>query len=402
MAKFGIKKIVLALAGLGLTGAAFASLTPDSAFSNPTPTGYGWHISAMGDWLQPNTSNLEFASVNTTSSTTNGSITTNSGNGSFGEGIEPKYDFGYGFEIGMQIPGTTDDVTVNWQQLDANDSANFNLPNQVSHSTTPSTHSSNTTIVLPDLNDVTNAHSKVDVDYDAVNLEFGHTIFDNQWTVRPFAGLQYARLDVDQDTNGSAHYSSTNTATPPVTTTTNVIDFVDEDSGFHGIGPRAGVDAKYNLGYGFGVVGEAAGELLVGTLTSSLNSTNVASVSATNNSSGSLTSVQSVNPEEEHIVVPGLEAKAGLAYDQVINPSLCLGIEAGYYVGDYIDATARSNGAGEVSSSGSSSDDITGHGNGNNGTNIAANNHNTSSFFASNRDASYSMSGPYVALSLNF
>ena len=38
-----------------------------------------------------------------------------------------------------------------------------------------------------------------------------------------------------------------------------------------------------------------------------------------------------------------LEAKAGLSYDQVINPSLCLGIEAGYYVADYIHALPRAN-----------------------------------------------------------
>src|ERR1700761_2990194 len=110
MAKFGIKKIVLALAGLGLTGAAFASITPDSAFSNPTPTGYGWHVTAMGDWLQPSTNDLAFASVNTLNASTNGTAS-NSGFGSFGESVEPNYDFGYGFEIGMQIPGTTDDIT---------------------------------------------------------------------------------------------------------------------------------------------------------------------------------------------------------------------------------------------------------------------------------------------------
>ncbi len=60
----------------------------------------------------------------------------------------------------------------------------------------------------------------------------------------------------------------------------DTVDFVDEDGDFHGIGPRAGVDAKYNLGYGFGIVGEAAGELLVGTSNASLNGTNVTTLSS--------------------------------------------------------------------------------------------------------------------------
>ncbi len=377
MAKFGIKKIVLALAGLGLTGAAFASITPDSAFSNPTPTGYGWHVTAMGDWLQPSTNDLAFASVNTINSSTSGT-STNNGFGAFGESVEPDYDFGYGFEIGMQIPGTTDDITVNWQQLNTDNTDRQGVVG------------SNQTVVLPDLHDVDAAEGKARLDYDAVNLEFGHTIFDGPWTVRPFAGLQYARITGDMDTTGVG--SSANSTEE---TSSNVVDFVDEDGDFHGIGPRAGVDAKYNLGYGFGIVGEAAAELLVGTANASLNSSNVSTTSDEDGDDvSSKNTIMSVNPEEEHTVVPGLEAKAGLAYDQVINPSLCFGIEAGYYVADYLHAVPRSNAPADVSFSSSSGADATGNNNVNNSVN--------SSFFANNRNQDFSMQGPYVALSLNF
>lgn len=380
MAKFGIKKIVLALAGLGLTGAAFASLTPDSAFSNPTPTGYGWHISAMGDWLQPETNDLTFASVNTINSNTNGTAV-NNGFGAYGEGVEPDYDFGYGFELGMQIPGTTDDVTVNWQQLNTDNTDHVGPIG------------SNQTIVLPDLNDVDAAEGKARLDYDAVNLEFGHTIYQGPWIVRPFAGVQYARITGDLDTTGTAQASGQFLGQE---LTGKAVDFVDEDGDFHGIGPRVGVDAKYNLGYGFGIVGEAAGELLVGTANSSLNATNAINVyDADGDKLASANTVYSVNPEEEHTVVPGLEAKAGLAYDTAINPSLCFGIEAGYYVADYLHAVPRSNAPEDVSFSSNSGSSVNGNGSSNN-SNVS------SSFFANNRNQDFSMQGPYVAVSLNF
>lgn len=379
MAKFGIKKIVLALAGLGLTGAAFASLTPDSAFSNPTPTGYGWHISAMGNWLQPSTNDLTFASVNTINTNTSGT-TTNNAFGAYGEGVEPNYDFGYGFELGMQIPGTTDDVTVNWQQLNTENTDRVGPVGPFQ------------TVVLPDFSNVNAAEGKATLDYDAVNLEFGHTLYEGPWTVRPFAGVQYARLTGNLDTTGVGQ--STNASDD----TTKTVAFVDEDGDFHGIGPRAGVDAKYNLGYGFGIVGEAAGELLVGTANSSLNSSSVSTVTDDDGDVDSTkNTVYSVNPEEEHTVVPGLEAKAGLAYDQVINPSLCFGIEAGYYVADYIHAIPRSNAPADVSFS-TSSPAIDANGN----HNVPVNTNVSSNFFAINRNQDFSMQGPYVAVTLNF
>lgn len=371
MAKFGIKKIVIALAGLGLTGAAFASITPNSAFSNPTPTGYGWHFTAMGDWLRPNTNNLEFASVDsgTTASANNSSNTVFTANG---ESVDPNYDFGYGFELGMQIPGSTDDVTVNWQQLDKDSSDTASVPGV------------NSTIVLPDLNDVSNAKGTADFDYDAVNAEFGHTIYAGPWAVRPFAGLQYARIKSDLDTFGTGQSSS-------IVTNTNVADSVDEDSDFHGIGPRVGVDGKYNLGYGFGVVGEAAAELLVGTADTTLDSVNVQSTSARGGSSNTFTDTTgvSVAPDQEHTVVPGLEMKAGLSYDQVINPSLCLGIEAGYYVADYVHAIPRANAP--VIASNSSGSLAT-----------PSQPQFSSTVFSRNSNSDYNMEGPYVSVSLNF
>jgi hypothetical protein len=363
MAKFGIKKIVIALAGLGLTGAAFASITPNSAFSNPTPTGYGWHATAMGDWLRPNTNNLEFASVNSASASTSGNNSNFVGT-AYGASVDPNYDFGYGFEVGMQIPGSTDDVTVNWQQLDKDSSDTANIPGP------------NSVLVLPDFNNVSDAKSTADFDFDAVNVEFGHTIYNGPWAVRPFAGLQYARIKLDQDTTGLATSSGT-------FSTTNVVDSIDEDSDFHGIGGRVGVDGKYNLGYGFGLVGEAAADLLVGSSDSTFSSTNVATTSLNSGSGSSSadTTAITVSPEEQHTVVPGLEAKAGLSYDQVINPALCLGIEAGYYVADYVHALPKTNAPVDAVSQASQG---------------------SSTFFARNSNTDFNMEGPYVAVSLNF
>ncbi len=64
------------------------------------------------------------------------------------------------------IPGTTDDITVNWQQLNTDNTDHTGVVG------------ANQVVVTPDLSDVDAASGKATLDFDAVNLEFGHTIFE--------------------------------------------------------------------------------------------------------------------------------------------------------------------------------------------------------------------------------
>lgn len=415
MAKFGIKKIVLALAGIGLTGTAFAGLTPDSSFSTPTPIGYGWHVSAEGLWLQPTTNDLNFATVNTynRNSSVLNTDPSHDDHRSFSDAnsisVEPSYHWGYGFEVGYQLPGTMDDINVNWTHLDGSDSdsAHADVDNTHHHDGPPPavgtyppdpptppdpTDSIKQRIVLPDGTrgyDAANGSSYFK--FNEVNAEFGHTTIAGNWMVRPFAGISYVDLENNLDTVGFNPEDSNDDHHPPVLAgdpppdppghTTRTTD-VSEDGQFHGIGPRAGVDAKYNLGYGFGITGSVAGEMLVGDSDADM-------VSTTNTHTGGTEDPDSASvhlyqaDEERHIIVPATEAKAGLVYDWAINSATCLGIEAGYAFAGYYQAAPRT--VLDYTKTHKSKD---------------VDYHNTA--FVRNENSNFVYQGPYVALTLNF
>lgn len=397
MAKFGMKKIVLALAGIGLTGTAFAGLTPDSSFSTPTPIGYGWHISGLADWLQPTTNDLNFATVNTSSNNNDnlsidGHTHHHTQVSSFNANaisVEPSYHWGYGAEVGYQLPGTMDDINVNWSHLNGSDSdsAFLDLQNDHHHHNTLGDSNVRQVLVLPDGTTGYNAASgESDFTFNEVNAEFGHTEIDGNWMVRPFAGLQYANIENDLDTVG---YNQNDDEDNNDHHNTNT-DSIDQDGQFHGIGPRFGVDAKYNLGYGFGIAGSVAGDLLVGDADASMESTNTTTTSGQRVNTTNVDVDNYQADEARHTIVPGIEAKTGLVYDWAINSATCLGIEAGYMFAGYYHAAPTT--IVSVANDDESNSGITGH----------YSNDSDGPDFVRNEYSNFTYQGPYVALTLNF
>jgi hypothetical protein len=106
----------------------------------------------------------------------------------------------------------------------------------------------------------TSAKSQYDFDYQAVDLDLGRAYFlSEKFSVRPYAGLKSAWLDQEQITRYNGGEPSNNLYGVGANTV-----HVTEDCDFWGLGPRAGLDAKWHLGYGVSIFSNVAAALLYG------------------------------------------------------------------------------------------------------------------------------------------
>lgn len=177
---------------------------------------------------------------------------------------ESSYDWGTYAQIGYLFSGTGNDLTVDYTYLRAGD--------------------------------------KEALDLDAANLEIGQRLTTGAFDVRLFTGLRYAHLNYSMDAS-----------TPGNTLTlTNL---------FHGVGPRMGVDTRYQLGGCFGLDAHVNTALMVGKVNTTAQN-NLFGVSASMNR-----------------IVPELDAKAGIDYTYPLpgcNKSV-IAIELGYQTSNYFN-----------------------------------------------------------------
>lgn len=111
------------------------------------------------------------------------------------------------------------------------------------------------------------AKSQYDLDYQALDLELGRAYFiSSKLSFRPHWGLKTAWIDQEQITR----YTGGNPVANPNVQGADLLGLgistvhVKDDCDFWGIGPRAGVESKWHLGYGFSFFGNVAGALLFG------------------------------------------------------------------------------------------------------------------------------------------
>lgn len=101
--------------------------------------------------------------------------------------------------------------------------------------------------------------SRVEIDYDNVDLELARSYFMSQrLAFRPHFDLKTTWIDIEQDVRITA--SSIDN-----TNDTVGLDYkTKDDVHFWGLGPRAGIDSKWFLGYGFHLFGDFAGSVQYG------------------------------------------------------------------------------------------------------------------------------------------
>lgn len=282
-----LKKTAVAVLAFGSSAAFAGTMGPVCTPGNVTVPceRVAWDVGVYALYLKPSYNDgAGFHSVRTTGVST-----------VFHE-HDPDYDWGFKLEASYHF-GTGNDLNLNWYHYDNSDShrrtGDFVLLND------DVAFASHQTIISPE--------------WDAVNLEFGqHVDFGEFKNIRFHGGFQYARIETDVKTKG--------------VDANNVTYSRKSSSEFTGFGPRVGADMSYDLGNGLAMYANSAVALLAGEHDYK---------AAASNSVAGLTS--SVHAESDTVIVPELEAKAGLKYTYAMAQGE-LTLDGGWMWVDYINA----------------------------------------------------------------
>lgn len=246
-----------------------------------------WDIGGKALYLQ-STNGGSLWSGNVVDSSTLGSIVQNA---------DPKWGWGFMLE-GSYHFNTGNDLNLNWYHLSKTSRKTF----------ASGSYSSGYSI---------------EPKWDQVNLELGQQVdFSDMKNVRLHAGIEWARV------NHQINFVSRSTLFFPFTATTvaNANLPISDSMTYNGFGPRFGADLNYGLGNGFGIYGNAAASLLIGSLKQTVSGFTGADLPL--NFSASKTTM-----------VPELEGKLGARYNFMVAQG-DLGLDVGYMWYNYFDAQA--------------------------------------------------------------
>ena len=260
------------------------------------------HFEVSGSllYLQPGAGNLEYGTLVTPLPL----ATPNWANQSL------KPDFSPAFRLGLRyMPSESNDIQLNWTHLDSSTSGSF--------SAAPTQMVGPPYLIGPESALYKHADGSVQSNYDAVNLDGGHTFcVECSFQFRAFGGVEFARIG--QNLSGSFQ-SPDGTASAGYTT----------HSLFTGAGPRLGVTGQYDLG-NFRLTGEVAAAALIGTAQSRIDfATNSPTVGPNNQALTSPNATQ---------LVPSIDARLATAYTFPPTSYGLFKIELGYQAAVYFNA----------------------------------------------------------------
>mgnify|MGYP000553031970 CR=1 FL=1 len=230
----------------------------------------------------------------------------------------PNANWSWGFMIdGVRHWGKGKDLTLSWYHVNhASAFNNVNYPIVIPGEAALGTYN------VPER---LNLHPQ----WDAANVEFGRTILlDEQQNLRFQAGIQYARLVTKlSGYTPQGFYTSTGGNTETI-----AAQIQSMGSDFNGVGPRGGLGFQYGFPYGFSLYGSGAAGLLVGTASFSNDRISVGTAT--------LNVGNSTNTGSRTMVIPELEAKAGLQYHYALAgigkiQSQELTLDAGWMIVNY-------------------------------------------------------------------
>lgn len=224
--------------------------------------------------------------------------------------------WGYAADIDYQFTNSSRDVKLAYSQYELHDS------NQV---TVPQGQVFLAPIVVPPFAfGIVDGTQKgtVENDVSSIDLLFGQMFsIGSRLDMHPFAGLRWSDLSIDNKANYNSFFSGGSGHAQK--------DF-KITSDFQGIGPRAGVDVTVHAGSGVSFVGTMAVSVLVGDLDSKYNDYLYGP--------SVLTPVSTYykNDDEKH-VVPEFDARLGMNYHGIINPTFTYNLQVGYQAVNYYD-----------------------------------------------------------------
>ncbi len=274
----------------------------------------GFEFDVTGLWLRPVSNDLEYA-VHTFPfpfPTPNWHV----------KSINPSYHFAYGLGMGYVFCHSGNDIQLHWTHLNSSDSASVSAGPD-GQFVAPFYETG------PRGGTIQQARGKVDFRYDVVDLDVGQFVnFGNHTLIRFFAGLSGARIKQNLISTFSDNFI-------PFSVRSNNF------SQYTGFGPRFGINAKYDLCYGFGVVGQVSGSVLIGNMIArtrynSSSSIGEALFGITNNK-------QAIGSDNTQQVVPGADVKLGVNYTYPFCKDSAVTIEGGYKASMYVNAIQEYN-----------------------------------------------------------
>lgn len=361
-----MKQIAIALAAIGIATAAFSSLpaSTDPTLVNVPQLPGGFFVGGYLGYLQPISTNgdLDYATANFST----GSLF-------FSElrSARPSFDYAWGANVGYEFPFAARDINLKYFHFDINNTeAIFSFP----FSITPIGFN---LITIPD-NFMTIAE-RTQYDLNQFDLLAGQTLdVGCRLVLHPNAGLRWTDFE---------RRITTNDFQPLIFLLPLFNDVLtDQKSNFDGVGPIVGLDASYYLGTGIGVVAHLDSALLVGDIDSKLDATAVVFTPLVG--TDAIIKFNFKN-ESQHRVVPVLDGKLGVDYTYLFNcfSNAYITAEVGYQVSEYFNLIDRLYGTATVES-------------------LAV--PNLTQFILPNsaqiterRTADFSLSGPYVNLTLH-
>lgn len=276
-------------------------LTASATFANQdvyVPTFEGGITASIGTWyVVPSANNTNYARIPSTEGTTDEvSI----------ENASAEYDFGYEAALGYIFNDTANGIELTYRGLDAdNDAADSALV-------------SDTQTV--DYSDT------VSYNYNALDLLLSQYLdIGRNMQLRFVGGASYANIDQTQELDAFTHSKDIGGI--------DTSNFIKQESKFDGVGPRLGIDARYEFGPGFGILGGASVAYLLGELEYTGDQLQL--------TSGSTTPVASSTTEDlDNHAVTNLRANLALDYVYFFSNEerSTIGIELGYQTDYYADA----------------------------------------------------------------
>lgn len=317
-----IKKITFGLAVLfsGMTASALASEQSPCNVTVPCYNG-GVTLGITGLYLKPTSGDNAYAFV---SEVTHDDVLKN-----HLKSVKSDYDWAYNVSLGYIFPGTANDFAVTY--------SNFNHSSKDSVAETdPFLITATVPFIFPADVLLDKSEASARYNYQTLDFDFGqHFNIGCNTHVKLIGGVRLA----DLESSFKAHYEGI-VAEPELLGETFIAK-TDRKSKFEGAGPRLGTAVEYNLGNGFGVVGQAATSLLVGNIRS-----NFTQNEAVLDDGADVFEVTVSNHRGKHThVVPNLNAKLGVNYNyQFCNPTRTkMTLEAGYQVDHYFNVDDRIN-----------------------------------------------------------
>ncbi|MBY0544129.1 MAG: hypothetical protein K2Q14_01100 [Gammaproteobacteria bacterium] len=223
------------------------------------------------------------------------------------ESVDNEHDYGWEADIAYQFANTGRDVRVAYTDLNMSDTEHYAAP---AGTTLYGINGRNNPLILTGGG---NIYSTASYHYRAADLTTGQLLSVGQRvTLHPFAGLRYAKIDID---GNARYYANDNTEN----------QFLS-DSTFNGLGPRAGMDVNVHLFAGFSIVGTFGSSLLVGDMNENYHiNTNTADSEQKN--------------DETTAVIPELDESMGINYHYDLNKAMRgFDIQFGEQVVDYFNA----------------------------------------------------------------